>query len=1032
MNIEKYLILNKYLLSLFGADDIKSLFNELKTKNEGIDSEGRSNFINALRSIENLKISEDKLLTYDKNIQFYVRKINYRREPVNLKYFQYLAVLFSEIILDNLKNAKISFLYELNKFLEKYKEKNDTLILESFTENDLKKLAFWMATGSGKTLIAHINYYQFLNYELFSPDNIIFITPNEGLSKQHFEELLKSDIPAKLYTGSLNGELKSENEVLVIEMTKFVEEKKGGGVTLPVDVFEGKNLIFVDEGHKGRRSEEQKWARLRNKLAENGFVFEYSATFGQILSESQPETLKEYAKSIVFDYSYKYFYLDGYGKDFSVINVRQIGLPQQEFQEGMFVANLLSFYEQLMVYEENKNLAREYNIEKPLWIFVGTTVTGKEEESDVIQIVQFIKKIIEDEDWVKRWTDKIFKGETGLKNEQDEDIFSDKFKYLKERKIYFDDLYKRVFGGKGSLKLFELKNAEGEIGLKVGENDYFGVINIGNVPGFKKQMEKNGISLEQDAISFSLFDNIKKENSRINLLIGSKKFIEGWDTWRVSSMGLLNIGKGQGPQIIQLFGRGVRLKGKGMSLKRSGGDFRVQVLETLNIYGFKADYLKSFLEAISREEVEFETIEIPVEPQHRDKWRDLYILSKPDKRFEEENVLRLRIDDEIHCRIDLQPRISMYQAGEKRAEGVKMQETRTNDIYIRFPENLLELLDWQRIFQEIIEFKKQRNYWNLIFDAETLKNILLSEQCVVQSLPDVFQCKNKEDIKRLDEIALLVLKKYIQLFFTKNAKRFETENLTYVNAEQLGLPLIFQERQSYIIQVDKRKRDLIQNIRILIKDLEKLIKEEDKCLPRIYFHGFLYLPILLEDKKIDKISPPGLVESEKIFISGIRDYLKNNKSKFSDLEIYVLRNIPKSGVGFQLQWSGFYPDFIMWIKKDKLQVVTFIDPKGLVHSKGLDDEKIQFAIEIKELEKKLGYKNVFLESFILSITPYDYLAMGMEHIPSKTDFINNHVLFLKDQDWQENLFKSICRVFTDDKNAVKKGNNKKNGNNVYK
>jgi hypothetical protein len=63
-------------------------------------------------------------------------------------------------------------------------------------------------------------------------------------------------------------------EVLVLEMTKLVEEKRGGGVTLPVEVFEGRNLIFVDEGHKGRKSEEQKWDRLRDKLAKNRFVFE--------------------------------------------------------------------------------------------------------------------------------------------------------------------------------------------------------------------------------------------------------------------------------------------------------------------------------------------------------------------------------------------------------------------------------------------------------------------------------------------------------------------------------------------------------------------------------------------------------------------------------------------------------------------------------------------------------------------------------------------------------------------------------------
>ncbi|MFH7836236.1 MAG: DEAD/DEAH box helicase family protein, partial [Candidatus Aenigmatarchaeota archaeon] len=301
MNIEKYLILNKYLLSLFGVNESKELFNKLKDVKEGFDEDGRSYFVNALRSFENLKISEDDLLRYDQNIQSYVKKISSRRRHINLKYFQYLAVLFTEIVLNNLKNGKTEFLGKLNEFLEEYKknssftendlkrkkkkkgEENEENKNEfKFTENDLKKLAFWMATGSGKTLIMHINYYQFLNYKLFSPDNIILITPNEGLSKQHFEELQKSGIPARLYADSLNGGFKNDNEVLVIEITKFVEEKKGGGVTLPVDAFKGKNLVFVDEGHKGKRSEDQKWAKLRDKLSEKGFVFEYSATFGQI------------------------------------------------------------------------------------------------------------------------------------------------------------------------------------------------------------------------------------------------------------------------------------------------------------------------------------------------------------------------------------------------------------------------------------------------------------------------------------------------------------------------------------------------------------------------------------------------------------------------------------------------------------------------------------------------------------------------------------------------------------------------------
>ncbi|MGQ9638814.1 MAG: DEAD/DEAH box helicase family protein [Thermodesulfobacteriota bacterium] len=179
MNIEKYLILNKYLLSLFGVNNFKDLQEKLHDAPVGVDGDGRSHFVNVLRSsFEGLKLPEDILLRYDENIQDYVRKINHKREPVSLKYFQYLSVLFTEILLDNLKNRKAEFIYELNEFLHNYKEQQDIDLITEFTEDDLKKIAFWMATGSGKTLIMHINYYQFFKYKLFTPDSIILITPN--------------------------------------------------------------------------------------------------------------------------------------------------------------------------------------------------------------------------------------------------------------------------------------------------------------------------------------------------------------------------------------------------------------------------------------------------------------------------------------------------------------------------------------------------------------------------------------------------------------------------------------------------------------------------------------------------------------------------------------------------------------------------------------------------------------------------------------------------------------------------------------
>jgi len=120
MNIEKYLVLNKYVLSLFGVDEFKALQGKLKDGREGYDAEGRSYFLNSLRAMEGInegRLSEDMLFLYDHSIQLYLATINRRREPkITLRYFQYLSILFAEIFLDNLKNRKTEFLYELNEF----------------------------------------------------------------------------------------------------------------------------------------------------------------------------------------------------------------------------------------------------------------------------------------------------------------------------------------------------------------------------------------------------------------------------------------------------------------------------------------------------------------------------------------------------------------------------------------------------------------------------------------------------------------------------------------------------------------------------------------------------------------------------------------------------------------------------------------------------------------------------------------------------------------------------------------------------
>jgi len=140
-------------------------------------------------------------------------------------------------------------------------------------------------------------------------------------------------------------------------------------------------------------------------------------------------------------------------------------------------------------------------------------------------------------------------------------------------------------------------------------------------------------------------------------------------------MGLLNIGRQEGSQIIQLFGRGVRLKGKDISLKRSAalpGEHpkHINTLETLNIFAVRANYMAQFREYLQREGVETEpVIELPLFTwiNRQALQQELVVPRVPeDKPFHERARLILEKDEEedkgIRVRVDLSVKCRPWKA----------------------------------------------------------------------------------------------------------------------------------------------------------------------------------------------------------------------------------------------------------------------------------------------------------------------------------------------------------------------------------
>jgi len=108
--------------------------------------------------------------------------------------------------------------------------------------------------------------------------------------------------------------------------------------------------------------------------------------------------------------------------------------------------------------------------------------------------------------------------------------------------------------------------------------------------------------------------------------------------------------------------------------------------------------------------------------------------------------------------------------------------------------------------------------------------------------------------------------------------------------------------------------------------------------------------------------------------------------------------------------SGFYPDFILWIrnKKTKSVRVVFLDPHGLHHEGIVDNDRFAAIEKLRDIgtNKKFRTKRIKLEGYILA--PAD---TSLDNIPGAKgnwdDLEKNYPLFRQEGSYVEKIFASI-------------------------
>lgn len=1032
------LVLNKYILSLFGAKDFDTFCESLKDPRlEAYDSDNISLFYHEIVSKipSSSPLTREQLLAYDANIYRHTKAISEKRQQkIAWKYFQYLSLLFTELYLDRYFSDRVSLLEDLNTYLNNtFNNLPDTFHeVAPFTPQDLNKLAYWNATGSGKTLLMHVNILQYLHYSKGRNLNkVLLLTTDEGLSRQHIDELTLSSISAQGFIKS-GGSMYNGRVVEVIEITKLADTD--GEKTVAVDSFEGNNLVLVDEGHRG--SSGNKWKPFRDKLSEQGFSFEYSATFGQAISaasgKAKKQLLSEYGKATIFDYSYKYFYGDGFGKDYQILNINNAW--DDDTMNLYLTASLLSFYEQSLLFSSRKETVTQFLLEKPLAIYVGSsvsavrTVNGRE-ESDVVTILRFFTWFIDHPEEAQDNIERLLNSRDALVDAGNHPIFARSFKYLKQLGHDAHDVYagilKTVFNTTSSgavLHLDNMKGMDGEIGMRVGLGDYFGVISVGDESKLLKLC--NGIveTHVRDFANKSLFAGINNDDSKINILIGAKKFNTGWNSWRVSAMCLLNVGTGEGSEIIQLFGRGVRLKGYNYSLKRSsaldpsitpasGIPDNLGILETLNIYGVRANYMEQFKQYLQEEGVptndsEFEEITIPVLPVFNlGKKKLKYLKIKDGADFLRDVKLTLSKDTGTFVKLDYYPKVQMLKS---RTSAIDSVNTELNQGYLL--SSHLSLVDWDKVFYDVVTYKNERGWYNLTVDEGFLSSLLSNTDWYDLRIPaeDLrFDDYGKRKVL-WENLATTLLKLYVERFYNLAKSKWMSDNAVAAYLDENDPNFI----KEYNILIHRDLDDIIGRLIQLREKLENREFQEtfelDKTnLGAIFFARHLYQPLLYMSskayiseetgEKLIEMKPVALNEGERGFVNDLKSFYESTPEFFEGKELYLLRNQSRNGIGF-FEASGFYPDFILWLIVGHKQYVTFIDPKGIRNlDGGMQSHKIQLFNSLKSvIANRINDPDMTLDSFIIANTHHSEVRhwQGGETMEG---FNRNHVYFQKEQ-----------------------------------
>lgn len=895
------------------------------------------------------------------------------------------------------RKGKLWSCYEDNGLSEnldyKLDKKNVGILSEYFTvnadkiafKNFINRMSFWMATGSGKTLVIvkliHLLHALITRQEIPANDILVLAHREELLDqfRAHVREFNAANFGVYIRLRDLKeyGNVKQSNPELFTgdELTVFTYRSDNIGFEQKEKIIDFRNYenggewyVLLDEAHKGDK-EESKRQHIYSILSRNGFLFNFSATF------TDPRDVY----TTVSNFNLAEFVSRGYGKHISILKRQILEFKRgEDFNDAEKQKIVLQSLLMLAIATRAGDKARSIKADlfhKPLLITLVNSVNT--EDADLKLFFRELERIAKDavsgdlfqaakdELWgeLKDGIEWMFEDETLIFSQNDFDALT------------IEDVRQSVFNTnvKGAIEVVRRPSDRKEIAFKVQNAEKpFALIKIGDISDWLKT-DLAGYEINETFSDEGYFENLNEDTSDIKILMGSRTFYEGWDSNRPNVINFINIGTGTDAKkfVLQSIGRGVRVEPLPHKRRRiaqllnakeinqatfQAAKTPAALLESLFVFGTNRDALEKVVEELKKEKLE-KTYKIELDkntditlkplliPTYRTASNPIITQQTP-KKFE---VLPSEIDV-LKNYLDF--------VGD---DGVLLLRHRTA------PKDFLSLQ------QTVADVDK---YYEKDQDARAFKDIGL----LWQNLIGYFNLTPKEfdRFKELeDEIShykqILVTMKDISEVEELKKKIDVVKNFRSAEAQEAELDQLLDEGKINREEYKARLKDLAKNADETAEytyDGAKLVIKR--------FASHYYVPSIVSTvEKVSFIKHIVKVESERIFLERLSDYL-GRANRFGEFDDWAFSKLDESLDNVVIPYvdklkntnRNFNPDFIFWLKRGDDYSIVLVDPKGIQNVGGfaykMDGYVELFTEDSKPKVFKVGNLKVRVFAFLFT------------------------------------------------------------------